>query len=84
MKYTKNNSRSIHGKQNWSKNPSGDIVTKHIEGLIKTEIELIDSYDIVRVDENTLYCLFTGERNIEHKTNNYSSFQNSSKSYTST
>ena len=44
-----------------------NYVTKYIEGLIKTEVELIDSYDMVKMDKHTWYCMFNGERELTYE-----------------
>ena len=38
-----------------------------MDGLIKTEVELIDSYDTVQIDKHTWYCMFNSDRELTYE-----------------
>ena len=63
--FAKKNAMVLHRKQLWSNSSVSNIVTPHVEGLIKLEVELIDSYDLVRVNECQWCSTSIGERNLE-------------------
>ena len=63
--FAKKNAMVLHRKQLWSNSSVSNIVTPHVEGLIKLEVELIDSYDLVRVNKCQWWSTYIGERNLE-------------------
>ena len=64
-KFAKKNAMILHRTQLWSKSSVTNIVTQHVEGLIKKEIELIESYDLVRVNKDRWWSTYNGDRNLE-------------------
>lgn len=60
MEFSKCNSNQISKTQLWSSTETMKYVTSYVEGLIKKQIELIDSYDLVQVNSNTWWSIFNG------------------------
>ena len=48
----------LNDQQLWSNTPTSDHVTTWIEGLIKKELDLVEEYDLMRIDEDTWYTKF--------------------------
>ena len=75
MKFTKKNTSHLNDQQLWSNTPTSDHVTTWIEGLIKKELDLVEDYDLMRIDQDTWYTKFKGQRNLSDKWNKIPVFE---------